>query len=759
MRQLVSGILVLVSAVSSAQLTTEELSQIDSLKAVIESNPHDTVVIKTWKAWDDIIYVSDPEMDFELNVKIESLCAENLQQNISHEEREFYQLYRGNALNILGITSELKGEYAIAIEYYEASMAIMDEIDNKRGVANVLNNIGNIYRDQAKYSDALDYYTRSLIIEKELKDEHGIAMSLNNIGIIHMNLGDYAVAINYFTQSLTIRETTDDKQGTAAVLNNIGNIYMDQKDYPTALEYYNRSLVIEDEIGNQNGAISTLNNIGNIYKNIGDYANAIDCFNRSLIISQEIGDRQVNAFARSNLGTIYLVLNEYDAALQYLEQSLHMGEEIGDKRITAIALTNIGIIYRQQGHHTEAIDVCERALKAAQEIGAILEIRNASLALFQAYLVVEDYKNALKMHELYISSRDSILSENNQNEIIRQEYKYDYDKQSLADSLEFVRQQQIGELEHEAELEQEANQRYALYGGIGFLLLLGGVVFRSYQRKIRDNVVISEQKKEVEHQKEMVEVKNQEILDSITYAQRIQEAILPSESMFNELLPNAFVLYKPKDIVAGDYYWLEQKDNKVLFAACDCTGHGVPGAMVSVVCHNAMNRTVNEFGLIDPGEILDKTRELVVDQFEKSVKDVKDGMDIALCALSGTSVEYAGANNPLVIVRNGQIIEVSADKQPIGQIDNVQPFVTHTIDLQTNDSLYIFSDGYADQFGGEKGKKLKGRAFRELLLSVQDKDMQQQCVRINEAFEQWRGELEQVDDVCVIGVRITNVEG
>jgi serine phosphatase RsbU (regulator of sigma subunit) len=216
------------------------------------------------------------------------------------------------------------------------------------------------------------------------------------------------------------------------------------------------------------------------------------------------------------------------------------------------------------------------------------------------------------------------------------------------------------------------------------------------------------------------------------------------------------VLYKPKDIVAGDFYWMEPLEEQVLFAAADCTGHGVPGAMVSVVCNNGLNRSVREYGLTDPGKILDRTREIVIQEFEKSEEEVKDGMDIALCALQGTTLAYAGAHNPLWIVRNGstEIEEIKANKQPIGKYDDPLPYTTHRIELQPGDTFYIFSDGYADQFGGERGKKLKSSNFKKLLLSLQQEPMKKQQTLIAEEFERWKGNIEQLDDVCVIGVRV-----
>ncbi len=281
--------------------------------------------------------------------------------------------------------------------------------------------------------------------------------------------------------------------------------------------------------------------------------------------------------------------------------------------------------------------------------------------------------------------------------------------------------------------------------------------------EIRTFEVVQE-KKEVERQKHLVDEKNKEITDSITYAKRIQEAILPSRYSLAENLQNGFILFKPKDIVSGDFYWLEKQQEQLFFAAADCTGHGVPGAMVSVVCANSLSKALLEENITDPGKLLDRTRELVVQRFEKSGEDVKDGMDISLCSLqfsensksskSFASLQWAGANNPLWIVRNHELIEYKANKQPIGKVDSPQAFTTHTIELQKEDTIYIFTDGFADQFGGEKGKKLMYKPFKNLLMSIQDKNMDEQKELLEQHFENWKGSLEQVDDVCIIGVRI-----
>lgn len=259
---------------------------------------------------------------------------------------------------------------------------------------------------------------------------------------------------------------------------------------------------------------------------------------------------------------------------------------------------------------------------------------------------------------------------------------------------------------------------------------------------------------EVENATHEIKKQHKEITDSIAYARRIQYAMLPHNKVLKEYLKDSFILYKPKDVVAGDFYWMRQVEGKTLFAAADCTGHGVPGALVSVVCNNALNRSVREYGLTDPGLILDKAREIVVEEFEKSEDDVKDGMDIALCCLEGNNLRFSGAHNPLWILRNKEILETKSNKQPVGKFSYSESFTSHSFELEKGDLIYIFTDGFVDQFGGESGKKFKIAAFRKLILEIESLEMEVQRKYLDDFFETWRGELEQVDDVCVIGVRV-----
>lgn len=302
--------------------------------------------------------------------------------------------------------------------------------------------------------------------------------------------------------------------------------------------------------------------------------------------------------------------------------------------------------------------------------------------------------------------------------------------------------------------------RIAGFSLLAVLIILGVILSwnRSMQKEIQRRKIVENQlyqsSLKIQNQKDTIEERNKEITESIEYAKRIQCALLTPTRIVKEYLKESFILYKPKDIVAGDFYWIEHIDTKILFAAADCTGHGIPGAMVSVLCHNALHRSISEYGLEQPAKILDKTRDNVLEEFAQAEEDVKDGMDIALCSLQGNHLTYAGANNPLWIISNGELTEIKGDRQPIGRFENAHPFAEHSFELKKGDTVYIFSDGYTDQFGGPYGKKFKKEPFRKLLLSIQQHPMSQQREILDQVFEAWKGNLDQIDDVCVIGVRI-----
>ena len=588
------------------------------------------------------------------------------------------------------------------------------------------------------------------MISERLNYQHGKSESYAWLGYLNQGKGNIALSLEYSNKSLNNFRKIGDKKATGTALGNIGFIYKEQGMLIEALDYYNRSIKLYEEIGYQQGLSSAFGNIGDIHEKQGKIIEALEYHNSSLKIDEEIGSKKGIATSLTRIGMIYYNQGKVKEALDYYIKSLTIQTQIGDKKGIAICLNNIGIIHNDKGELKEALEYGQKSLTISEEIGFPDNISQASSLLSEVYQKQGNGMKALEMYKLYNQMHDSIHSQEIQKAAAQQQAKHEYEKQRTIDDAE---NEKLLAIEQE-EKEKQKILTAAIAIGLGLVVIFLVFVFNRLKATRKQKIEIEQQKEVVELAHDELEEKNQEIMDSIIYAKRIQSAILPQIKVVKEYLKESFILYKPKDVVAGDFYWMEQKNGKVFFAAADCTGHGVPGAMVSVVCNNGLNRSVREHGLTIPGEILDKTREIVVKEFKKSEEDVKDGMDIALCSIEGMKLQYAGAYNPLWIIRNGEIIETKANKQPIGQFEQPEPYTTHSFDLEKGDGIYIFSDGYVDQFGGERGKKFKAKAFRELLLSIQDKAMEEQKASIDKTFENWKGDLEQIDDVCVIGVRV-----
>jgi serine phosphatase RsbU (regulator of sigma subunit) len=658
-------------------------------------------------AWDIYLYYKPDS----------SLYYAQLQLDMA--KKSGHKKHVSNALNTLGIGSFINGDFDKAIEYFNNCLKVQFELDDKSGAASTYNNLGVIYTNQGNHVSAIDFYSKSLKIREEINDKMGVGASYGNIGLIYHDIGENEKALEYMLKSKSIAEEVDDVYGIALMCSNLANIFSDKKEYTTALELLEKSLVLYREMNDKKEESTVLHNIGTIYKELAKYDLALDFYLQSLQIRNQLNYKQGIASTYFNLGDIYYKKNDFSKALGYGQKSFQV----------------------------------------ANEIGSLLHINESSQLLYFLNKATGNFKVALEMHEKYIQSRDSLMSEDNQKAIIHQEYKYNYEKKAVADSVNMAKEKEIKNAEiaqQKAELNAKRNQQFLLFGGLGLTLVFAIFMYNRFKITQRQRDVISQQKKVVEEQKHMVEEKNKEISDSINYAKRIQEAILPSRYSLVENLKNGFILFKPKDVVSGDFYWLERHQDAVYFAAADCTGHGVPGAMVSVVCSNALSKALLEEGITETGKLLDRTRELVIERFAKSDEEVKDGMDISLCKLSSRTLEWSGANNPLWLIKKDavEIEEVKPDKQPIGNYAEPKPFTTHTIQLSEGDVLYIFTDGFADQFGGPKGKKFMYKPFKELLLTLQHQSMDEQKEIINQRFDEWRGAHEQVDDVCIIGVRV-----
>ena len=550
----------------------------------------------------------------------------------------------------------------------------------------------------------------------------------------------YNEALKYYNITIEINKEYNLKDGMASAYANIANIHAHLQNFKTAKEYFllsNNEFKALDKIDSK---VKTDLSLSKVYKSLNQEDSAEYYLDEAF---KSIKKKEANIHLLANV-FLYkaqneLAKNNYAETLLYLQDAEEKFTKVNSPYDLFQVYNIYGELYYQQKKYNLAIKYYTEGLDKYSKNSTVTLKSDVYKGLSNSYLAIGNFAQAHAYQSKHMLITDSINKENSNNRLLAMENAFKNERSQLElDNLKNINKLQ------EAEIEKQNTQKIAMAIGFFLMLLLAFFIFRSYKQKKKSNLLLEE--------------KNKEITDSITYAKRIQNAILPSDTTVKEYLPNNFVLYLPKDIIAGDFYWLERKDDNILFAAADCTGHGVPGAMVSVVCNNALNRTVREYGLTNPAEILNKTREIVVQEFEKSDEDVKDGMDISLCCLdlsgSYAILQWAGANNPLWIIRKHELIEVKPNKQPIGKTDNPLSFTTHEIQLQKGDTIYVFTDGFADQFGGPKGKKFMYKPFKELLLSIQNKTMEEQKIVLEQHFENWRGNIEQVDDVCVIGVRI-----
>ena len=661
------------------------------------------------------------------------------------------------ALNTMGGSFYFRGNYKKVLEYLKKSLEILEEIGDKYGVAGSYNNIGIIYKEQGHFKQALEYYQKGLKFFKETGDKLHMANSYVNIGLIIYEQGNYEQALEYYQKSLKIYEETGDKKGMGFAYNNIGLVYWRQDNTEQAIEYYSKSLEIRIDIGDIPGMIDTYNNMGLICYEQGSYEQALDYYNKSLKIQYEINDKRQRGNVYNNIGRIYNIQSNYKKALEYYDKSLEIMQETGNKEGVALTYNNIGSLSFDQGNFSEAIALGKKALAIAQEVGAVFEIKLASALLYDAYKETDQPAKALEMHELYIEMHDSINSIENKEAAIKLEYKHQYEKEQV-----------IAEAKHQEQMalsaEREKRQKLIAYsagGGLVMVLAFAFFILNRLRVTRRQKKVIEEQKQKVEEQKQVVEEQKQkveeqkkDITDSIRYAENIQKALLPAEEDLS-LLPDGFILFQPKDIVSGDFYWLQHHNDKVYFAACDCTGHGVPGAFMSMIGSSLLDEAVVEKGITKPNEIFFEVRKGFINALKQTQEagTQKDGMDAVLCSWNKNgTLEYSLAYNPLLLIRKGEILETKADKQPVGFHTGAQkPFTHHK--LNKGDTVYLFSDGYPDQFGGKKDKKFMMKNFKKLLLSIQDKTMNEQKTILETTMAEWKGDTEQVDDILVMGVR------
>jgi serine phosphatase RsbU (regulator of sigma subunit) len=541
-------------------------------------------------------------------------------------------------------------------------------------------------------------YTRLSLF---LKDTISYAGSLVNQAINYMNDKKPDSAMVYLSQGLDIYlKCGANKDQLARVYYQLARNYSDLNNVDAALLYANKSLSLREEINYADGIDASLNQIAGMYSAQKNYPKIIEYAGKALQNRMAVKDSARMASYTAMIGHAQAMQGKYDSAFYNLYSALSL-----QKRIYGAA-GNYQLTYQQLS------EACEKS---------------------------GDSGKALEYYKMSMRYKDSSYSLDAASSMSKAQVLYDVEE----------KENQIKLLDQEKKMQQ--------YGLVLSAIVLLAVIFisffiyKAYQNKKQANVLLEEQKK-------VIEEKNREVMDSINYAKRIQTAILLPEQELQKHFTDIFVLFKPRDIVSGDFYWFSQSAQNKIIAVADCTGHGVPGAFMSMLGYESLQDVALKESIATTSDALKSLDKKITDTLNKSDRSFRDGMDLALCAFSnsGNKLQYSGANRPLIHISDGKLTEYRPDKNTIGgDIDNIEKlYSTKHIEYKKGDMFYLFTDGFADQFGGEKGKKFKYRNLQSVFQNLSALPLKEQKRSLEKTFESWKGSLEQLDDVCVIGIRM-----
>jgi serine phosphatase RsbU (regulator of sigma subunit) len=587
------------------------------------------------------------------------------------------------------------------------------------------------------------YATGALTLSSKLNYKFGSANAWLELGNLKYELGDKVKAFECFQSSLKIAEEIAADEVAAKASNKIGYIHCYIMNNPeNSKEYFFKALEFYKRLGNKRSIAKSLVNIGDVYALLGDKNKGIEYQMEAYKISSEEKDSAVIEVIMGNLGDCYTELRQYDKAVKFitLARKIQMlrkdvaGVKYNDERL--------GVIYLEMKDYKNAELYLMSAYEFAENNNFTELILKTTKPLFQLYSKLDNKQRSEFFQLKYLSLKDSVSN-----------------LEKLASIAELENNRALERLEAEKQKEnaitemkraEEKKMQNMITGFVVFsfvmVLIFSIIIFRRFKFSKKQNEIIQAKNEEIEE-------KQKEILDSIHYAKRIQSALLAHKDYIDSHLKDNFILFKPKDIVSGDFYWAAHRDNKFYLASCDSTGHGVPGAFMSLLNIGFLGEAIKEKNIFEPDKILNYVRDRLIDGISKEGQ--KDGFDGILICVDKTNnkLTYAAANSAPVVVRNGELIELDCDRMPVGWGGTNEPFRLFTFETKPSDIFYLYTDGYPDQFGGQKGKKFMSKRFNDLLLSISSRPLHEQSELLNAEFNAWKGDLEQIDDVCVMAVK------
>lgn len=695
---------------------------------------------------------------------------------------------------ILGYSYYNRNDFELALNHLNRSLALAQDHSMSYWVAINFNRIGNVYQLKSNYNEALEFYKQALTINESLRDNHEIARTLVNLGTVNSLFGSYQRAIGYFLEALGKYESLQEPDGTAWTSLSIARLFNRLGLYEKALQYaepaLNQYRDIERRTGNATGVVLSLSELGGIYYHLGLFDKALELTRSVLEMNVKSKNLHAQAANRLLLGMIYFEKGDIPNAGLNLTRALEIKEQVNDSLDIAKLFRYLGDLHILKGDTRTGLGFLNKSLLFARNHNLLSDIKDSYQSLSRAYSAMGNYRVSLDYHILYSTLKDSI----NAGEIAKLEMQYDFDKRE--------REQELITQQKEAFQRQrlERQRMLTIFTTIALLLAIALVLvilyfYREKQKTnrllIAQNEEIRRQKSEIEDQKHEIESQRdlatrqrdqiadqqKQITDSIRYASRIQKAVMPREQSIGEYLSDYFILYKPKNIVSGDFYWVTRlNDGRTAVAVADCTGHGVPGAFMSMLGITLMKELGTTIGSESAGDVLFKLRRLVIASLNQTGIEGEsvDGMDMSIVLIDKSTnvLEYAGAYLPILICRGSEakpvenahdalqlnghcIYELKGNKMPIGfHVIGELPFTTLRVDLLPADTLYMFSDGYIDQFGNSPNLKFMLVNFKKLLLNIQAKSLSEQKQILDSTLEEFRGNHKQVDDILVMGFKV-----
>ncbi|MBP9068578.1 MAG: tetratricopeptide repeat protein [Bacteroidia bacterium] len=698
---------------------------LDSLKLVLKkSNVHDTMRLKALIA----LINESPYGEFEQYVEPLRLEASKIISKKSKSSLAFAQKSMAVYYDTKAFLCRERSEGAIAILYLDSAIELTKVMKRDDLLPRFYENKGMLLSERSELLLALEMFQLGLTQAEKNKDTLSIMKLTASFAVAFKKLGQFKEALRFGFKSLRLTKLLGHKRHEIDNYNILGFIYSEQDRFDSAYFY----------------SLQACN------------------------LARGLNDVELLPNSLNNVGYDLLQLGRYEEALKYYSESATYIEKYGRSPQLANLLNNISRTYYKLKRLPEAKKQGERALEIATATHDRETLKNTYTNLSDIYRDLKDYKRSLQMLDLYIAYRDTLTDIDMRKEATKKQMNYIFEKKQLADSLKVDEDKKITTLQ----LKQEKNQRYALYIGLSLVLVFAVFIYNRFKVTQKQKKIIEIQKEEVEkqkhvveEQKSLIEEKHKEITDSINYAERIQRSFMATKELLDANLTEYFVLFRPKDVVSGDFYWASKMhDGRFIVATADSTGHGVPGAIMSLLNITSIEGAIKD-GHTSAADILNETRKSIIERLKKdgSIDGGKDGMDCSICIydMLNMKIQIAAANNPIWIARqnkeNGlyEMLENKPDKMPVGKHDKQDsPFTQHDLDLKKGDIVYTLTDGFPDQFGGPLGKKFMGKKLRELLLTNAHLPLAQQKEIFFNSFINWVGELEQIDDVTLIGIKI-----